>query len=122
MRPRTIQPVNFLAYLSEDLGLAAASVKNHLSAVRTTMRQLGRSRISTDALRDLIRGIESRKTALPRRIASWDVFLVLDYLRGAPFEPLEQASLANLTYKTCFLIALASTHRASEVHAFSGRK
>ena len=46
--------------------------------------------------------------------------LVLSLLRGAPFEPLEEASLENLTRKTIFLIVLASRRCHSEVHSFSG--
>ena len=38
---------------------------------------------------------------------------------GAPFEPLHLATVRNLTYKTVFLVALASAARRSELHALT---
>ena len=55
-----------------------------------------------------------------RRVPSWDLFLVLASLREAPYEPLASSSLKDLTYKTAFLITLASGRRCSEVHSLSG--
>ena len=49
----------------------------------------------------------------------WDVTLVLRYLQQAPFEPLEKASFKDLTFKTVFLLALASAKRVSELHGLS---
>lgn len=69
---------------------------------------------------DVVRGISASRVAEPRRIPRWDLFLVLDYLRSAPFEPLSNADRKHLTMKTAFLIALASGRRCSEVHGLSG--
>ena len=54
-------------------------------------------------------------------IPGWDLALVLHALHAAPFEPLARAPLWALTFKTVFLIALASAKRCSELHAFSHR-
>jgi hypothetical protein len=51
----------------------------------------------------------------------WSLDVVLDFLNGEPFEPLEQASLKHLTWKTVFLVTLATAGRVSEVHALSAR-
>ena len=40
-------------------------------------------------------------------------------LQFPPFEPLHSASLKFLSYKCCFLIALATGRRRSEIHALS---
>ena len=53
-----------------------------------------------------------------RQIPSWDLGFVLNGLMKPPFEPLKDASLKCLTFKTVFLIMLASAKRRSEVHAF----
>ena len=53
-------------------------------------------------------------------IPEWSLPLVSSFLKGAHFEPLEEASLENLTRKTIFLIVLASRKCHSEVHSFSG--
>ena len=53
-----------------------------------------------------------------RGIPSWNLSLVLHQLTKAPFEPLKEASLKHLTFKTVFLLALDSGKRRSEIHAW----
>ena len=53
-----------------------------------------------------------------RGIPSWNLSLVLHQLTKAPFEPLIEASLRHLTFKTVFLLALGSGKRRSEIHAW----
>ena len=55
-----------------------------------------------------------------QEISQWSLTLVLSFLKSAPFEPLEEGSLENLTRKTVFLIVFASGRCHSEVHSFSG--
>lgn len=69
---------------------------------------------------DVIRGAALSVARSPRRFPAWDLMLVLEYLRGPPFEPLETASLADLTKKTAFLISLALGRRSSEIASISG--
>ena len=61
------------------------------------------------------------KSSSPQEIRppEWDVTLVLRFLKGAPFEPLRQASLRDVTLKTVFLLALASAKRIGELHGIS---
>lgn len=47
----------------------------------------------------------------------WDLDLVLAYLKGAPFEPIQFASDRDLTLKAVFLVASASARRVCELHA-----
>lgn len=49
----------------------------------------------------------------------WDLQLVLQALRGAPFEPLSSRRLGWLTWKTAFLLAVSTAKRVSEIQAFS---
>ena len=53
-----------------------------------------------------------------RGIPSWNPSLVLHQLTKAPFEPLKEASLKHLTFKTVFLLALGSGKCRSEIHAW----
>ena len=53
-----------------------------------------------------------------RGIPSWNLSLVLHQLTKAPFEPLKEASLKHLTFKTVFLLALGSGKCRSEIHAW----
>ena len=76
---------------------------------------------SDDALlSDVTRALSLREARIPRRVPSWDIFIVLDALRRPSFEPLSETSLKILTIKTCFLVMLASARRASDIHGLSG--
>ena len=44
---------------------------------------------------------------------------MLGSLTKAPYEPLDQSSLQFLTWKTVFLLTMASSKRRSEIHALS---
>ena len=56
-----------------------------------------------------------------RGIPSWNLSLVLHQLSKVHFEPIKEASLKHLTFKTVFLLALASRKRRSEIHAWQNR-
>ena len=53
-----------------------------------------------------------------RDIPSWALSLVMHQLTKAPFEPLKDASLKHLSFKTVFLLALGLGKRRSEIHAW----
>jgi hypothetical protein len=45
----------------------------------------------------------------------WDLLVVLRALMGFPFEPMDKVSFKYLTFKTAFLVALATDQRRSEL-------
>ena len=47
----------------------------------------------------------------------WDLNIVLRALSASPFEPLEEADLKHLTWKTAFLLSWGTASRISELHA-----
>ena len=53
------------------------------------------------------------------RPPDWNLSPVLRCLSRPPFEPLKLASNKHLTWKTSFLLALASAKRVSELHGLS---
>jgi integrase len=59
----------------------------------------------------------STRPAKPKDIPTWDLGFVLMALTQPPYEPLHKASIADLTYKTYFLILLASGRRRSDLLA-----
>ncbi len=59
----------------------------------------------------------SLKTPTHTLVPKWDISVVLVALTEHPYEPLRHATLKDLTLKTIFLIAAASTRRVSELHA-----
>ena len=53
-------------------------------------------------------------------LPTWSLPCVLEALAKAPFEPLAEASLRDVTIKTVFLMAIASGHRRSALPAAPG--
>lgn len=119
-QPRRTHLANFLSHLSCVEGLSAASVMSHLSAVRTTIRQMGFPPLEDDMISGVIKAVNKRRDAQPRRIPNWDLSIVLEFLRGPVFSSPGELSLKLLSLKTCFLVSLATARRSCEVHALSG--
>ena len=119
--PSAVDLANFLGFLITEKGLSPSSVSAHRSAVSSTIRQMGGPSLSDcPLLRDIIRGASLSNPRSAKRAPAWDLFLVLASLRGPPYEPIHTSSLKHLTWKTTFLVSLASGRRCSEVHALSG--
>ena len=119
--PTSVQLANFLAFLYFDKKLSASTVKSVRSAISSTIKQLGGPDFSDDLMiRDLLRGLSLKDHKSPRRTPAWDLFVVLSALRSSPFEPLTSCTLKFLSWKTAFLISLASGRRCSEVSNLSG--
>ena len=64
--------------------------------------------MASTELRDLFRSFELEQMSRPVRSYAWNLDLVLTYLMGPPYEPLQNCSLECLTMKSSFLLALAS--------------
>ena len=87
-----------------------------LSAVfRSVLPEISTSPVLHDLLRSFRVEAPARSVTPP----SWDLLKVLEYLKSPVFEPLHQSSLRDLTWKTLFLVALASAKRVSELQALS---
>ena len=59
----------------------------------------------------LIRSFQTDRPVSLDRTPNWDLNLVLNSLRKAPYEPAEDSDFLHLTYKTIFLVAFASGKR-----------
>ncbi len=66
----------------------------------------------------LLKNFALERPSWLHEISQWPLPLVLPFLKGVPFEPLEEASLEDLTRKIIVLIVLASGTCHSEVHSF----
>ena len=53
-----------------------------------------------------------------RNLPEWNLSVVLNELKKAPFEPMKDTDLKHLTLKTAFLLALASGKCRSKIHAW----
>jgi hypothetical protein len=55
----------------------------------------------------------------PKRVPKWNLRLVLSYLLEKPFEPMGASSVKYLSWKTAFLLLLASGRRRGDVCAIA---
>ena len=109
---------DFLMYLFEDRKLQPSTIDGYRSAIAD---KLGNTTVNISKDENLNRLLESFHRDRPkgrRGIPSWNLSLVLHQLTKAPFEPLREASLKHLTFKTVFLLALGSGKIRSEIHAW----
>jgi len=109
---------DFLLYLFEEKHLQPGTIEGYRSAIAD---KLGNSPVEISKNADLSRLLDSFHRDRPkntRGVPPWNLALVLHQLTKAPFEPLRNASLKHLTFKTVFLLALGSGKRRSEIHAW----
>ena len=108
---------DFLLHLFQEKKLQSGTIDGYRSAIAD---KLGNSTINVSKDENLTRLLDSFHRDRPkgrRGIPSWNLPLVLHQLTKAPFEPLKEASLKHLTFKTVFLLTLGSGKRRSEIHA-----
>ena len=109
---------DFLLHLFRDKKLQPGTIDGYRSAIAD---KLGNSTINVSKAENLTRLLDSFHRDRPkgrRGIPFWNLSLVLHQLTKAPFEPLKEASLKHLTFKTVSLLALGSGKRRSEIHAW----
>ena len=120
VKPESMQFARYLAFLSSAKKLSASAVKGHRASISTTIKQLGgRGFSESHLLKLVVQGATLKEARTPRHFPAWDLRLVLESLRSDPYEHIGSCKLSNLTYKTVFLISLASGRRCSEIHALS---
>ena len=65
----------------------------------------------------LLKAVFNERPPVKKLIPEWNLLLVLECLKEDPFEPLQRASLKFLTWKTCFLIAITTFRRCSDLQS-----
>ena len=111
---------DFLMYLFEDRKLQPSTIDGYRSAIAD---KLGNSSLNISKDENLTRLLDSFHRDRPkcRGIPSWNLSLVLHQLTKAPVEPIREAFLKHLTFKTVFLLALGSGKCRSEIHAWQSK-
>ena len=108
-------------YLFQDRKLQPSTIDGYRSAIAD---ELGNSPLNISKDENLTHLLDSFHRDRPkgrRGIPSWNLSLVLQQLTKAPFEPIKEASLKHLTFKTVFLLALGSGKSRSEIHAWQNK-
>ena len=120
LRPSMRRIADFLIFLFDVKKLAVSTIRGYRSMLSHTLSFRGIRTIGTDVmLSDLIRSLEHKRPVSRSLTPKWDLSCVLWSLTKAPYEPLDQATLQAVTWKTVFLLVFASAKRRSEIHALS---
>ena len=101
---------DFRVYLFQNKKLQPSTIDGFRSAIAD---KLGNSTINVSEDENLTHLLDSFHRDRPKSwggIPSWNLSLVLHQLTKAPFEPLKEASLKHLTFKTVSLIALGQAN------------
>ena len=112
---------DFLMYLFQDRKLQPSTIDGYRSVIAD---KLGNSPLNISKDENVTCILDSFHRDRPRGqrgIPSWNLSLVLHQLTKAPFEPIKEASLKHLTFKTVFLLALGSGKRRREIHTWQNR-
>ena len=83
---------------------------------------IGLADVCDDALVTTVMQAVRISRPTPDPVPKWSLELVLYALGREPYEPLGEASMESLTYKTAFLVLLGSACRRSELHALDANR
>ena len=113
------QIADFLLHLFEAKKVKVRTIEGYRSAISSTLKLSGQNIGSDPYLSSLIGSFYADRPVEPSRVPKWDLSVVLSGLTKWPFESKDptRVSLQHLTYKTVFLISLASAARRGELHA-----
>ena len=104
-------------------GRVPSTLAGYRTAIAKTLLPRQGVDYGTDhALTLLLKNFEVDRPVARNPTPAWDLSLVLNRLASAPFEPLASAPLKLVTWKTVFLLALASGRRRGEIHALDASK
>ena len=118
-QPTVAKVADFLLYLRRSLSLSYSSIASYRSMLSGVFRFILPELSSHFVLHDLLRFFRLERPLSSSRVPPWDLLVVLQFLRGPPFEPLASASLQALTQKVLFLVSLATACRVGELQAVS---
>ena len=122
LQPSSADVAHFLLFLFEEKNLCPKTIEGYRTAIAGALKHHSDHDFSSDqSLSALLRSFHRDRPRDPSRIPEWDLSLVLFALTREPFEPLKDPGMdiQLLTWKTCFLVLLASGARRGEVHALS---
>ena len=117
--PTIADIAEFLNYLFVTKDLKPSTIAGYRTAIADKLGSFGQLVGSSRELNRLIDSFKRDKPVAMRGIPRWSLSLVLLALTKPPFEPLRKADLRILTFKTLFLMCLASGKRRGEVHAWT---
>jgi hypothetical protein len=64
-----------------------------------------------------MKGVLNKRPPSRTLLPSWSLSIVLKFLQGFPFIPIDKSSLEAIALKTVFLVAITTARRVSELSA-----
>ena len=118
-RPSLPKIADFLFWLRRSRRLSISSIMGYRSMLyfKSVLPEISTSPV----LHDLLRSFQAEALIREVHPPSWDLNVVVIFLRSSSFEPLTTISLRDLTRKTLFLLSLATAKRVGEIQALSRR-
>lgn len=117
------QVADFLLHLTNEKKLSISTVKGYRTAIAKVLLYSQGTDISANpVLSDLVSALEHDRLKISKKFPKWDLGLVLRSLTKEPYEPMATADMKTLTFKTLFLLWLASGARRGEMHALDVKK
>ena len=114
MKPRAADIANHLAFLVQTHNLSAASLKTRRAAINSILdTKSSKSTASDPLITGVLKG--NSQPISPSFDPKWDLAIVPNFLKGPRFRDNKLLDDVSLTYKTAFLVALASGRRTSEI-------
>ena len=117
LSPSLVDCAHFVTFLFEK-GLKYKTITGYRSMLSSILPRVEGFPIGQHPhIIRLLKGIFNERPPLKKLVPEWDLCLVLGCLRKPPFEPLKDASLKHVTWKTCFLVAITTFRRCSDLQS-----
>ena len=114
---------DFLLHLFKDLKRRPSTIAGYRTAIAGALRvSQGVDHGKDERLSALMLSFFREQPRPEHSYPAWDLSLVLKFLLKAPFEPMQMADMKYVTWKTTFLVLLATGSRRGEVHALDYSK
>ena len=114
---------DFLLYLFRELKRQPSTIAGYRTAIAGALKNSqGVDYGKDERLSALLLSFLREQPRQVRSYPAWDLGLVLKVLLETPFEPMQMADMKFVTWKTAFLVLLATGSRRGEVHAFDYTK
>ena len=110
---------DFITHLFEK-GLKYRTINGYRSMLSAVLAPVDKTPIGQHPfIIRLLRGVFNERPPVKKLVPEWNLLLVLESLKEAPFEPLKDASLRHLTWKVCFLLAITTFRRCSDLQSLT---
>ena len=114
--------LGFFMYLYQDLNRHPSTIDGYRMAIVDTLGPAGHHIAQNTDLHRLLFSFHRDHPKSSRNLPKWNLSVVINELTKAPFKSMKDTDLKHLTFKTAFLLALASGKRRSEIHAWVANK